>query len=505
MQNATRISAEQKIGLIVLGIFLSLILLEGGMRLAGFTLSSIQEYKNKVSIKEKGTCVIMCLGESTTADEGLNGTHCYPSQLKDILNTKNTGIKFSVINKGVSGTNTTRILSELKSNLERYKPNMVIAMMGINDEGSHMPHEAESSSKIMLFFQSLKIYKLSRFIWLHAAAKARETQQSNCAIKTTKGIEPKKYVNNRTAIENKKEFYAELAKDYDKNGNFSGESNALNEAIKLDPGNAELYFKLQLSYRLQGEFEKAESVLKEIIDKFPDQADAARAFLLTCYKGEGKDNEMFALFNDTANRNNFTAHFEIWVYYVEHNDYAKAGEMIKKMSEIDNLLLITKGVFIAADSQLENTATLLKEKISRDPKDAKLYAFLALIYNEMNKSDISKRYFSIAEELRLKYYNNETRENYRKLKEILNKENIKLVCVQYPMRSILPLKKIFEDDDKGIIFVDNEEIFKNAVMKAKYNDYFLDAFGGDFGHCTPVGNRLLAENIAKSIVRQVRY
>ena len=83
MQNATRISAEQKIGLIVLGIFLSLILLEGGMRLAGFTLSSIQEYKNKVSIKEKGTCVIMCLGESTTADEGLNGTHCYPSQLKD--------------------------------------------------------------------------------------------------------------------------------------------------------------------------------------------------------------------------------------------------------------------------------------------------------------------------------------------------------------------------------------------------------------------------------------
>jgi lysophospholipase L1-like esterase len=27
--------------------------------------------------------------------------------------------------------------------------------------------------------------------------------------------------------------------------------------------------------------------------------------------------------------------------------------------------------------------------------------------------------------------------------------------------------------------------------------------GGDFGHCTPKGNRLLAENIAQTILKEV--
>jgi hypothetical protein len=29
-------------------------------------------------------------------------------------------------------------------------------------------------------------------------------------------------------------------------------------------------------------------------------------------------------------------------------------------------------------------------------------------------------------------------------------------------------------------------------------------FGGDFGHCTPEGNRLLAENITEVILKRVR-
>jgi hypothetical protein len=62
---------------------------------------------------------------------------------------------------------------------------------------------------------------------------------------------------------------------------------------------------------------------------------------------------------------------------------------------------------------------------------------------------------------------------------------------------------IFEGGGKEIIFVDNKKVFKDAVKKDGYNTYFVDMFGGDFGHCTVKGNRLLAENIANTILKEV--
>jgi hypothetical protein len=69
------------------------------------------------------------------------------------------------------------------------------------------------------------------------------------------------------------------------------------------------------------------------------------------------------------------------------------------------------------------------------------------------------------------------------------------------MRSLDPLKRIFAGDASGIIFVDNEAGFKEAVRKEGYSVYFRDIFGGDFGHCTKKGNWLLAENIANAILK----
>ena len=31
----------------------------------------------------------------------------------------------------------------------------------------------------------------------------------------------------------------------------------------------------------------------------------------------------------------------------------------------------------------------------------------------------------------------------------------------------------------------------------------MDMFGGDFGHCTVKGNRLLAENVARVILKEI--
>jgi hypothetical protein len=76
------------------------------------------------------------------------------------------------------------------------------------------------------------------------------------------------------------------------------------------------------------------------------------------------------------------------------------------------------------------------------------------------------------------------------------------VCVQYPMISVEPLKEIF-DGERGVVFVGNEKVFNRALKRGSYIEYFQDSFGGNFGHCTPKGNRLLAENIANVILKEV--
>ena len=162
----------QKITLVIFGVFLSLILIETGLRLSGFIILSLQEFKNRVSLMQKGEYRILCLGESTTQGQ-------YPPFLGKTLNQRNIGIKFSVIDKGINGINTRVIISRLESYLDTYHPDMVITMMGINDWGPHIPYETVSSSKAINFLKSFRTYKLTRLLWLHIVTKLKEVKLSH--------------------------------------------------------------------------------------------------------------------------------------------------------------------------------------------------------------------------------------------------------------------------------------------------------------------------------------
>ena len=72
--------------------------------------------------------------------------------------------------------------------------------------------------------------------------------------------------------------------------------------------------------------------------------------------------------------------------------------------------------------------------------------------------------------------------------------------MQYPMRDIQPIKEMLEPAG-AILFVENKKNFKEAVAKASYDEYFTDRFAGGFGHCTPKGNFLLAQNAARAVAR----
>lgn len=127
------LSALKHAGLIVMGLILGLSALEVGLRLTAWGFVYMRRPPSLASAKAGGTIRVLCLGESTTADMEFLGKESYPAQLEKILNESATGTAFSVVNGGVPATTTDVILDKLPENLERYKPDIVVTMMGIND------------------------------------------------------------------------------------------------------------------------------------------------------------------------------------------------------------------------------------------------------------------------------------------------------------------------------------------------------------------------------------
>jgi len=523
-----------KIALILFGLFLTIIILEIGLRIGGFTILSLQEHRNLQSIKKKGTCHIMCLGESTTQNQ-------YPLYLEEILNQSNIGIKFSVIDKGISGTNTAVILGQLESNLDKYQPDIVVTMMGIND-GKHMPCEIASTSKIALTFRSFKVYKLVRLLWLHMVTKLKET--GFCVQDVNKQKDKPKEVHKELRHPNPPDndsAYRDLGWLYRDQGKFAESEQAFKKAIELNPKNDSAYRGLGWIYKEQGKFAESEQTLKKVIELNPDN-DSAYRELGWLYRDQGKFAELEHTLkkvielnpdNDSAyrdlgwfyrdqgkfaesehtlkkavhlNPDNDSAYRELGWLYRDQGKFAESEQAFKKAIELNpknDSAYIKLGWLYLSQGKYAESEQVFKKVMELDPGSNRITRNLAIIYYEIGNNELSEVYAKKTDNLRDEYYSPETINNYHTLEQILDKRKIKLVCVQYPVRNIEPLKKIFKEKPEGsIIFVDNERIFKDAVRREGYKEYFKDMFGGDFGHCTEKGNRLLAENIADVILKK---
>jgi tetratricopeptide (TPR) repeat protein len=587
MTNQMTTSFWKKMALVLLGLILSLVLLELGMRLGGFVLLSIQEYGNLQSIKQKGAYRILCLGESTTQGE-------YPKPLEKILNQRNIGMRFSVIDEGRGGTNTPAIVSRVGSYLAEYRPDMVVAMMGINDGGSHMPLEAPTTSGGRLFIRSFRVYKLMRLLWLHLLTKAKEMEfckpafaqpisakdetphpkteqkETSAGVISAKGpfkkvIKPESENDHRpvalgqlhqkqdeiSSVEDslKKAIeldpkndipYTELGFFYKEEGELAGAGDAFKKAIELNPKSDNAYVGLGWLYRAQDKSFQAEDAFKKatelnpknedayfglgalwpVLKNFPQAKDSFKKVLelnpkndaayvelggLYRYQREFPQAEYFLKKALKMNAGNDKAYVELGKLYQDQGEFSKGEDSFKKGAEHDSKngdAFRELGMSYQERGKLQEADALFKKAIAIIPHDERLLRAMTSLYEEMGKPELAKEYVQKMAELRLGCYSAVTINSYRKLKEILDRKGIKLVCMQYPMRDVEQLKRIFGEGG-GVIFVDNERVFKEAIKRSGYKEYFRDMFGGDFGHCTPKGNELLARNIAGVILREV--
>jgi len=452
----------------------------------------------------------------------------WPGPLEEILNQKDTGIRFSVIDKGIAGTNTSAIVSGLEDNLDKYNPDMVITMMGINDDILAMPYEDIPAEKTVPFFNSFRIYKLIKSLKLHIINKAEEIgiyklrEDKEGLIKTNDSTRSSKFKEQeeifKKAIEVNPEDergYIELAWYYKDAGELTKAGEMFKNAIELNPENEEGYIHLGWYYKDAGELTKAGEMFKKTIELSPKNEEGYIG-LGWYYKDAGELTKAEEMFKKAIELNpeDERGYIELGWYYRIIGEYTKAEEIFKnnKAEEIfkeaielnpeDEWGYIELGWYYRIIGEYTKAEEMFKKAIELNPEDYRFNATLAIFYRERGKYNLAEEYSKKAESLKMVSYNPVTYYNYQRFKEIVAKRGKSLVCVQYPMRSVEPLKEMFRNRE-GIIFVDNEKSFKQAVEKEGYDEYFTDMFGGDFGHCTEKGNKLLAENIANTILRRI--
>jgi len=420
---------KENLKLAVIGIITGLIVIELSLRIFGYAFTSYQNVQNADSLRRSGTYKIICVGESTTA---YGGKDSYPSQLEKILNTMEPGARFSVINKGEPGGSTSMIVENMDSYIEQYKPNMIVAMMGINDEYlSNIPYENSRMSGIKKFLMSFRLYKVYRYLYKNIfrqkiineaqAPRGLKSMSENEELPDIYGDVPS--------------VFFKLIRYYDKEKRYTERDVIYAKAIKRDKSYYRLYLLLGREHRDNGRYLEAAKIFLRVARVKPDS---------------------------------------FWAYFELGGCYRHAG-------------------------QYNNAAIMYEKAIAIDPSNHWAYGGLALCYERLGEPAKSNAAFKKAEQLQLTNYVPITRENYRKLAEIAKNKGIKMVFVQYPVRSVNQLIKLVENQE-GLIFVDNALVFRKEIERLGYEDLFSDSFAGDFGHCTPKGNRLLAKNIADTII-----
>ena len=550
---------RQKALTLISGILLCAVLFEISLRLGGFIFLSLQERRNRIAVKQKGSYRIMCLGESTTAV----GEDPYPAQLEGILNQRNIDIKFSVINCGMVAVNSLSINSELEDNLNKYNPDMVTVMMGINDYGYIEYYDGISEVNTTLF-NKFRTYRLIKILWMRFVNKIKKRESYNLGrekaiadsreIFSTFGLKDfytdgmvsgqteeklrqalklapqndnlylglgwcyraqRKYSQAEESFKMALELnprndiaYIGLGWCFDYRGNYAQAEESFKEALKLNPGNETAYVGLGIAYRNQGKHTQSEESFKKALELNPKN-DMAYVGLGWCYRAQRKYHHAEEAYKKALELNprSYIACIELGLAYAYQRKYILAEEMFKKAAAINPKNIeayVELGRTYIYAGKYHEAEERLKRALELGAENDRVYGSLAILYQTMGNLTLAEKYFQKADKARAAdYLPKITRHSHRELKRILGKRGIKLVCVQYPMRSIQTLKNIFTlEEQASIIFVDNERVFKEAVNKANYTEYFTDLFAGDFGHCTSKGNRLLAENIANVILRE---
>jgi lysophospholipase L1-like esterase len=105
---------------------------EAGLQIAAFFLQRSTRAQQPVAWVT-GNVRVLCLGDSNTYGIWVERSQAYPQQLEALWNERAAPPKLEVLNVGVPGTNSSRLVRELPEMLDAFAPDILIIMVGVND------------------------------------------------------------------------------------------------------------------------------------------------------------------------------------------------------------------------------------------------------------------------------------------------------------------------------------------------------------------------------------
>ena len=158
--------SKTKITAVILGILLSLIVLEMSLRVVGLVYSH-RAQDARAFKREPGTFVILCFGDSFTAGMGAPQGRGYPAQLAEFFQKKYPEKKVRVVNKGIGGYNTAMILERFDESVNEVNPDVITILAGGANRwnaygyGDYLNRNGWVS-RLNNWLYKIKIFKLAR-------------------------------------------------------------------------------------------------------------------------------------------------------------------------------------------------------------------------------------------------------------------------------------------------------------------------------------------------------
>jgi len=546
---------------ILISIILTFIILEVGLRLTAFGFLAWQSYDNRITDKTSDVYRILTVGESTTANLH-NGQGTWPDELEIILNNGRPDIRFEVFNEGVPGKDTFYLLSKLEGNLDKYNPDMVIVMMGINDHGLYVERQ-ENEGNVMGFFKDLRVYKLTKLVFASSInkitgkkptdidyeteeklydGKEREYNAEKDYNATEKRLREAVKMNpdDDAALNELQEFYIKH-EDFEKLSPFmwemielrprtyeelvkaadsfnlvelyGDEEKVLKQILELDPNSTFAYLRLGITYLKRGIYEDAIPMFEEVIQIEPGDLRGYQ-FLGSAYKNLNRTEEAIEQFEIATSlgvqKGKFYQDVSTWLAeeYVKVNRSTEANYIFEQLIELtnDNWYAYSQSAFYYLDQgDMEKAEEIFNEVYRINPRGLQIvYYEIGNRYEEQGIFEEANKMYKKSTAIKLGHFNPDTQENYQKLYEMVNGRDITIIAMQYPTLDLEEVKDML-DETEGIIFVENTQNFENALSNATFEDFFVDRIRGlSFGHTTIRGNILIAENVANVILKDPR-